>query len=117
MIYNETVIDIGLIVAYHHKFHHQNKKPTVYRLLVCSFSLASISDIMSIFRRQQRFYPLFLLATAKSALTILTVKCRVFSDFDELNAEKFNGTQLSFVCIFLILDRNWRISAHTLRKV
>jgi len=72
---------------------------------------------MSIFRRQQRFYPLFLLATAKSALTILTVKCRVFSDFDELSAEKFNGTQLSFVCIFLILDRNWRISAHTLRKV
>ena len=25
VIYNETVIDISLIVAYHHKFHHQNK--------------------------------------------------------------------------------------------
>ena len=32
---------------------------------------------MSIFRRQQRFFPLFLLAAAKSALSILTVKCRV----------------------------------------
>jgi len=37
VIYNETGIDISLVVAYHHKFHHQNKK-TVYRLLVCSFS-------------------------------------------------------------------------------
>jgi len=26
VIYNETVIDISLVVAYHHKFHHQNKK-------------------------------------------------------------------------------------------
>ena len=77
MIYNETVIDISLIVAYDHKFHSQNKKATVYRLLVCSFSLASITDVMSIFRRQQRFFPLFLLTAAKSALSILTVKCRV----------------------------------------
>ena len=32
---------------------------------------------MSIFRRQQGFFPLFLLAAAKSALRNLTVKCRV----------------------------------------
>jgi len=25
-LYNETGIDISLLVAYHHKFHHQNKK-------------------------------------------------------------------------------------------
>jgi len=78
VIYDETGIDISLIVAYRHKFRHQNKKKTtVYRLLVCSFSLASITDVMSIFRRQQRFFPLFLLAAAKSALSILTVKCHV----------------------------------------
>ena len=59
VIYNETGIDVSLIVAYHHKFHHQTKKTTVYRLLVCSSSLASITDIMSIFRRQQRFFLLF----------------------------------------------------------
>jgi len=75
-MYNETVIDISLVVAYH-KFRHQNKKTTVYRLLVCLFPLASISDVMSIFRRRQRFFPLFLLAAVKSALSILTVKCRV----------------------------------------
>jgi len=34
--------------------------------------LASISDVMSIFRRQQGFFPLFLLAAAKSALRNLT---------------------------------------------
>jgi len=78
VIYNETVIDISLIVAYHHKFHHQNKNQPYNRLLVCSFSLASITDVMSIFRRQQGFFPLFLLAAAKSALRNLTVKCRVF---------------------------------------
>jgi len=60
VIYDETGIDISLIVAYHHKFRHQKqKKTTVYRLLVCSFSLASITDVMSIFRRQQRVFPLF----------------------------------------------------------
>jgi len=32
---------------------------------------------MSIFRRQQGLFPLFLLAAAKSALRNLTVKCRV----------------------------------------
>ena len=52
----------------HHEFRHQNKKTTVYRLLVCSFSVASITDVMSIFRRQQRFFPLFLPAAANSAL-------------------------------------------------
>jgi len=26
MTYNETGIDISLVMAYHHKFHHQNKK-------------------------------------------------------------------------------------------
>ena len=41
VIYNETGIDISLVVAYHHKFHHQNKK-TVYRLLVCSFSALTL---------------------------------------------------------------------------
>jgi len=59
VIYNETGINISLIVAYHHKFHQQNKKTTVYCLLVCLFSLASITNVMSIFRRQQRFFPLF----------------------------------------------------------
>ena len=29
VIYNETGIDISLTVAYHPKFHHQNKKTTV----------------------------------------------------------------------------------------
>jgi len=77
VIYNETGIDTSLIVAYNHKFRHQNKKTTVYRLLVCSFSLASITDVMSIIRRQQRVFPLFLLAAAKSALSSLTVKYRV----------------------------------------
>jgi len=48
-------IAINLIVAYHHKFHHQNKK-TAYRLLVCSFSLASVTDVMSIFRRRQKIF-------------------------------------------------------------
>jgi len=80
VIYNKTGIDISLIVAYQHKFHHQNKRTTVYYLLVCSFSLASITDVMSIFGRQQRLFPLFLLATAKSVLSILTVKCHVFAD-------------------------------------
>jgi len=59
VIYSETGIDISFIVAFHHKFHHQDKTTTVYRLLVCSFSLASITEVMSIFRRQERFYPLF----------------------------------------------------------
>ena len=75
MIYNETVIDISLTVAHHNKFHHQNKTTTAYRLLVCSFSLASITEVTSIFGRQQVFFPLFLLAAAKSAFSILTVKC------------------------------------------
>jgi len=51
VLYNETGTDISLIMSYHQKFHHQNKK----QLLVCSFSLASSSDVMSIFRRQQGF--------------------------------------------------------------
>ena len=34
-------------------------------------------DVTSIFGRQQRFFPLFLLAAAKSALSILTVRYRV----------------------------------------
>jgi len=72
VIYNETGIDISLIVASHHKFHHQKKKTIVYRLLVCWLSLASITDVMSTFRGQQRFFPLFLLAAAKSELNVLT---------------------------------------------
>jgi len=36
-----------------------------------------ITDVMFIFRRQQRFFPLFLLTAAKSALSSLTVKYRV----------------------------------------
>jgi len=50
---------------------------------------------MSIFRRQQGFFPLFLLAAAKSALRNLTVKCRVFSDFAELSDETFNALLIS----------------------
>ena len=76
MTYNETGIHISLIVAYH-KLHHQNKKTTVYRRLVWSFSSAPIADVMSVFRRWQRFFLLFLLATAKLALSILTVEYRV----------------------------------------
>jgi len=73
---------------------------TVFRLLVCSFSLASTTDVMSIFRRQQIFFPLFLLAAAKSAL-VLTVKCRVFW---LLLAQKFNGLQVSAA----MCHRQWR---------
>ena len=39
-----------------------------------------ITDVMPIFRRQQRFFPQFLLSAAKSALSILTVKNCVLSD-------------------------------------
>jgi len=49
----------------------ETKKTTVYHLL------ASITDVMSFFRKQQRFFPLFLLAAAKSVLRILTVKYHV----------------------------------------
>jgi len=56
----------------------KQKTTTEYRLLVWSFSLASITDVMSIFRRQPKFFMLFLLAAAKSALSILRVKYRVF---------------------------------------
>jgi len=45
-------------------FISKRKKTTVYGLLVCSFSFASITDVISTFRRQQRFFPLFLLAAA-----------------------------------------------------
>ena len=38
--------------------------------------LPSITDIIAVFRRQQRFFLLFLLAAEKSPLSILTVKCR-----------------------------------------
>jgi len=72
VIYNETGIDISFIVAYHHKFHHQNKKTTAYHRLVCSFSLPSVTGVMSTFRRQQRFCSAVLLVAAKSALSILT---------------------------------------------
>jgi len=54
------------------------KQNTTVYLLVCSFSLASITDIVPIFRRQRRFFLLFLLAAVKSALSILTVTCHVF---------------------------------------
>jgi len=37
----------------------KQKKTTVQRLLVCSFSLASITDVTSISRRQQRFFRCF----------------------------------------------------------
>jgi len=47
---------------------------------------------MSIFRRQQGFFPLFLLAAAKSALRNLTVKMSCVADFAVLSDEKFNGT-------------------------
>ena len=42
---NETGIDISLTVAYHDKFHHQNKtKTTTAYRLVLSFLLTSITD-------------------------------------------------------------------------
>jgi len=66
---------MSLIVAYHDKFNHQNKNPTVYRLLVCSFSLASIT--VYFLKGSKYFFYCFLLAAAKSALSILTVKYRV----------------------------------------
>ena len=55
VIYNETGIDISLIVAYHHKFYHQNKKNN-HISSAGSLSLASLTDVMVIFRRQQRFF-------------------------------------------------------------
>jgi len=72
VIYNEIGIDISLILAYHHKFYHQNKKTAVYIVCWYVFLLASITDAMSIVKRQQRLFPQFLLAAVKSALSILT---------------------------------------------
>ena len=69
VIYNETGIDISFIVAYHHQ---NRKKTTAYRRLVGSFSLPSVTGVMSTFRRQQRFCSAVLLVAAKSALSILT---------------------------------------------
>jgi len=45
---NETGIDISLTVAYHHKFHHQNKKKQPY--IVCWY----VRNVY--FRRQKRFF-------------------------------------------------------------
>jgi len=41
--------------------------------LVCSFSLASIADVMSILEGSKDFFRCFLLAGAKSALSIVAV--------------------------------------------
>ena len=45
-------------MAYHHKFPHLNT--SVYRLVVWPFSFASVTNVMSSFRRQKIFFPLFL---------------------------------------------------------
>ena len=45
-------------MAYHRKFPHLNT--SVYRLVVWPFSFASVTDVMSSFRRQKIFFPLFL---------------------------------------------------------
>ena len=63
------------------KFHDQHKKTTAYRLLVCLFTLISTTDVMSISRSQQRLFPLFLLAAAKTAISRLTVKRPVLLTF------------------------------------
>jgi len=60
-------------VAYYYKFHHQKKKSCILSAGMFVFVDINHWHHMSIFRRQQRFYPLFLLAAAKSALII----CRV----------------------------------------
>ena len=54
---------------------------TVYRLLVCSFSLPSIIDVMSIFRRQQRFFLLlfFLPQRSQSLVFYTQIQCFFFS--------------------------------------
>ena len=52
-------------------------KTTAYHLLLCLFLLSSVTDVMSIIRRQQRFFSAVLLVSAKSALCCLTVKCLV----------------------------------------
>jgi len=41
-----------------------------YRLLVCLFSFTTIFGVMSVFIRQLGIFPLFLLAAAKSALSM-----------------------------------------------
>ena len=91
VIYSETGIDICLTMAYHHKFRHQNKKTTVYRLLVYLFSFTSITDVVSTIRKQQRFFPLFLLTATKSVLSRSTVKCCALlgSALSELRAPWF----------------------------
>jgi len=79
VIYNETVIDISLIVAYHHKFHHQNKKNS--RISSAGmFVFVGINHWRDVYflEGSKDFFTLFMLAAAKSALTILTVKCNFF---------------------------------------
>jgi len=64
-------------VAYHDKFHHQNKtKTTTAYRLVSSFLLTSITDCVFL-EGSKNIFPL-LLAAAMSALCGLTVECRVF---------------------------------------
>ena len=81
-LYNETGIDISLIVAYHHKYH-QNK--TNNRISSAGmFVFVGINHWRRpnvFFRRQQWFVRCFFLAAAKSALTILIVKYRVLLTF------------------------------------
>jgi len=79
VIYNETVIDISLIVAYHHTFHHQNKKNSGMSS-ACMFVFVGSNHWRDVYflESSKDFFPLSMLAAAKSALTILTVKCNFF---------------------------------------
>ena len=63
---NETGIDISLTVAYHDKFHHQNKtKTTTAYRLVSSFLLTSITDCVFL-EGSKNIFPLLLAAASQS---------------------------------------------------
>ena len=55
------------------KFNDQYRKPLPINL----FLFTSVIDVMSIFRTQQGFFPLFLLHTAKPLLTVWTGKYQI----------------------------------------
>jgi len=57
VIYNETGIDISLIVEYHHKFHHQNKNNSMSSAGVDTFKyllLNWLRHAVSIFKQSCR---------------------------------------------------------------
>jgi len=63
----------------------KTKKTTAYRRLVCSFSLTSITDVMSISKKQERFFSLCFLTAAKSALTRLTANLSILNVNEQAN--------------------------------